>query len=81
MIHLNDLLEATNGHLASPAYSEHFTDFCFDSRRVEPGQIFLAVKTAKADGHDHIVEALEGGATGIICHGGDGLPHGLFRTI
>ncbi len=67
MIHLNDLLEATGGYLYGPAHTRHFTDFCFDSRRAEQGQLFLAVKTAKADGHDHIIEAIEGGATGIVC--------------
>lgn len=67
MIQLDDLLEATEGYLASAAYSRRFTDFCFDSRRVEPGQLFLAVKTDKGDGHDHITEAMRGGATGILC--------------
>ena len=52
MIHLKDLLESTSGHLRGPAYTWHFSDFCFDSRRIEPGQLFLAVKTAKGDGHD-----------------------------
>lgn len=67
MIHLSDLLEATGGHLAGSAFARHFTDFAFDSRRIEPGQLFLAVKTAKGDGHDHIEEAIQGGATGIVC--------------
>jgi alanine racemase len=67
MIHLDDLLKSTEGHLAGPAYTQRFTDFCYDSRRVEPGQLFLAVKTAKGDGHDHILEAVEGGATGVVC--------------
>jgi len=67
MIHLENLLQATRGRLAGPAYHQHFADFCFDSRRVEPGQLFLAVKTAKGDGHDHILEAVEGGATGVVC--------------
>ena len=67
MIHLSDLLEASGGRLFGPAYTRHFTDFCFDSRRIEPGQLFLAVKTAKGDGHDHIREAVQGGATGIVC--------------
>jgi alanine racemase len=67
MIYLSDLLEATGGYLASPAYARHFFDFCFDSRRVEPGQLFLAIKTDKGDGHDHVIEAIEGGATGIVC--------------
>jgi alanine racemase len=67
MIHLRDLLKATRGHLEGPAYTWHFSDFCYDSRRVEPDQIFVAVKTAKGDGHDHILQAIEGGATGVIC--------------
>jgi alanine racemase len=67
MIHLNDLLQATQSRLASPAYVQHFTDFCYDSRRVEPGQLFLAIKTAKGDGHDHILAAVAGGATGVVC--------------
>ena len=66
MIHLDNLLDATKGRRAGPTYARHFTDFCFDSRRIEPGQIFLAIKTAKGDGHDHIQEAIEGGATGIL---------------
>jgi alanine racemase len=67
MIHLDDLLKATEGRLAGPTYARYFTDFCFDSRRVEPGQLFLAIKTAKGDGHDHILKAIKGGATGVVC--------------
>ncbi len=67
MIHLNDLLQATDGHLVGSTATWHFTDFCFDSRRVEPGQLFLAIKTAKGDGHDHIQQAVKGGATGVVC--------------
>jgi alanine racemase len=67
MIHLDDLLQATAGHLTGLVYARRFTDFCFDSRRVEPGQLFLAVKTAKGDGHDHIIEAIKGGARGVVC--------------
>ncbi len=67
MIHLQDLLQATHGRLVTPPYVCQFSDFCFDSRRIEPGQLFLAVKTAKGDGHDHILEAVEGGAAGVMC--------------
>jgi alanine racemase len=67
MIHLDDLLKATEGGLVGPVYARYFSDFCFDSRRVEPGQLFLAIKTAKGDGHDHILEAIKGGATGVLC--------------
>jgi alanine racemase len=67
VIHLSDLLKASEGHLEGPVHARYFTDFCFDSRRVQPGELFLAVKTAKGDGHDHIAEAVQGGATGVVC--------------
>ncbi|HEK84774.1 MAG TPA: UDP-N-acetylmuramoyl-L-alanyl-D-glutamate--2,6-diaminopimelate ligase [Candidatus Aminicenantes bacterium] len=38
----------------------------YSSRQVEPGQIFVAIKGQKADGHDFIPEALEKGAVAIV---------------
>jgi len=67
MIQLKDLLNATNGRLFGPVRADQFTDFCFDSRRVEPGQLFLAVRTAKGDGHNYILDAIRGGAAGVLC--------------
>ncbi len=67
MIELDDLLAATGGRLFGPVTSFQFTDFCFDSRRVEPGQLFLAIRTAKGDGHDYILDAIRGGAAGVLC--------------
>ena len=67
MIHLDDLLAATGGRLVGPAIATAFASFCFDSRLAQPGQLFLAVKTDRADGHDYIGHALAGGATGVLC--------------
>ena len=67
MIALADLLAATGGHLHGPIGAATFDSFCFDSRLIRPGQLFLAVKTERADGHDYIVEACRGGATGVLC--------------
>ncbi len=39
----------------------------FDSRRVTPGTLFVAVKGTKTDGHDFIGKAVESGATAVIC--------------
>ena len=36
--------------------------FCIDSRRVEKGCIFVAIKGSRFDGHDFVPEALEKGA-------------------
>jgi Alr-MurF fusion protein len=67
MIHLDDLLAATGGMLHGPPRATVFDSFCFDSRLVQPGQLFLAVKTDRADGHDHIRHACADGATGVLC--------------
>lgn len=39
----------------------------FDSRKVEPGTLFVAVKGTKSDGHDFIGRAVESGASAVIC--------------
>lgn len=38
-----------------------------DSREVQPGDIFIAVKGLKSDGHNFIGEAIDHGASVIIC--------------
>ena len=67
MIHLHDLLSATHGRVIGPVAATEFIDFCFDSRLLETGQLFLAVKTERGDGHDYIAQAVRDGATGVLC--------------
>jgi alanine racemase len=67
MIHLQDILDATQSAVLGPVFAQEFTDFCYDSRIVGAGDLFLAVKTDKADGHDYIDEACRGGAAGVLC--------------
>ncbi len=42
------------------------TDVCFDSRRVRPGSLFVAVTGFKTDGHLYINSAVEKGAAAIL---------------
>jgi len=39
----------------------------FDSRKVIPGSLFVAVKGTVSDGHDYIAEAINDGAVAVIC--------------
>jgi UDP-N-acetylmuramoyl-L-alanyl-D-glutamate--2,6-diaminopimelate ligase len=39
----------------------------FDSRKVNPGTLFVAVKGYKTDGHDYISSAIASGATAVLC--------------
>jgi alanine racemase len=68
MINLYDILEAADGQLLGEPAAAIFTDFCFDSRRVRQGELFVAVKTERGDGHNYMREAVDGGATGIMCN-------------
>jgi UDP-N-acetylmuramoyl-tripeptide--D-alanyl-D-alanine ligase len=38
-----------------------------DSRSVQPGDLFVAIKGDHVDGHDFIKKAIEQGATGVVC--------------
>ena len=67
MIYLADLLEATSGSVHGHVFSDSFSDFCYDTRVLNPGELFLAVVTDKGDGHDYILEAARLGAKGVLC--------------
>ncbi|MBC7235271.1 MAG: alanine racemase [Chloroflexi bacterium] len=67
MISLDHLLAATGGGLVGTRGADEFIDFGYDSRIVEPGQLFVAVVTETGDGHDFIHEACLAGATGVLC--------------
>jgi UDP-N-acetylmuramoyl-L-alanyl-D-glutamate--2,6-diaminopimelate ligase len=40
----------------------------FDSREVVKGTLFVAIKGAQHDGHEHIQKAIEAGAVAVLCH-------------
>jgi len=39
----------------------------YDSRRVMPGMVFVALPGLNADGHEFIMNAIERGAAAVIC--------------
>ena len=67
MIQLSDLLAATDGRLLGDAPpAQRFSGFCFDSRRARPGELFVALRTERGDGHDFVADALARGAAGAL---------------
>ncbi|MBN1581493.1 MAG: alanine racemase, partial [Anaerolineae bacterium] len=77
MIFLDDLI-AIGGRLFGPAHARQFSDLAFDSRRLEAGQLFLAVKSDTGDGHDYILQAVRKGASGVLCQR---VPDGLAPGV
>ena len=49
-----------------------------DSRKIEPGHLFVAVKGTQTDGHAYIDKAIEKGASAIVC---EILPENLREDI
>ncbi|WP_242202263.1 UDP-N-acetylmuramoyl-L-alanyl-D-glutamate--2,6-diaminopimelate ligase [Aestuariivivens insulae] len=50
----------------------------FDSRKIQQGDVFIAVRGHVADGHEYINKALEQGAVAIIC---EALPQNLIKEV
>jgi len=50
----------------APAISPAVLDVTHDSRDVRPGSLFVAIRGATHDGHDHIARAVENGAVAIL---------------
>lgn len=44
------------------------TGVCIDSRQVKPGNLFIALRGERFDGHDFIQEASAKGAVAVLCH-------------
>lgn len=61
------MLEATSGKLVSGPDAVTFSHLYIDSREVEPGGLFVALQGEQRDGHAFIPQAVERGATGILC--------------
>lgn len=45
-----------------------FTGVCIDSRKVQPGNLFVAIRGDNFDGDAFINDAVKNGATAVICH-------------
>ncbi|MBR2048407.1 MAG: UDP-N-acetylmuramoyl-tripeptide--D-alanyl-D-alanine ligase [Oscillospiraceae bacterium] len=60
------------GGFVDPKYADvTFLGANNDTRKIQPGQLFLALKGVR-DGHDFIPQALEKGAAAVLCEHADG---------
>ena len=62
-----ELTRAVGGELLSGSPETAVVSVGTDSRRVEPGMLFLPLVGEKFDGHDYIDKALAAGAAGCLC--------------
>src|SRR5437763_6320078 len=66
MIYLNHLLEATNGNMRVQGEQITYTAFSHDTRQLAPGEMFVAVRGARGNGHDYLLDAIRRGVTGLL---------------
>jgi alanine racemase len=66
MIYLDHLLKATNGVLLTTGKQSQFDAFSHDTRQLIPGELFVAVRGERGDGHDYLLDAARRGASGLL---------------
>ena len=71
---LNELLQAIAVKQIVGSTDREITGIQFDSRRVEPGNLFVAQAGTAVDGHTFIASCVEKGATAVVLSNTDYLP-------
>ncbi|MBV8694697.1 MAG: hypothetical protein JO183_04320, partial [Ktedonobacteraceae bacterium] len=66
MIYLDHLLTATGGVLRYAGKHEYFDAFSHDTRQLVAGELFVAVRGERGDGHDYLMDAVRQGAAGLL---------------
>ena len=67
MIQLNELIASLRVRQTEGDMNCLITDIQSDSRKVEPGVLFVAVKGTAVDGHNYIDNAIAQGASAVVC--------------
>lgn len=67
MVKLTDLLKNIKTVAVTGNTDIDIADVNIDSRRIEKGHLFLAIKGTQTDGHKYIGKAIELGAAAIVC--------------
>ncbi|SHK72676.1 UDP-N-acetylmuramoylalanyl-D-glutamate--2,6-diaminopimelate ligase [Maribacter aquivivus] len=67
MMHLKDILYGVRITAVSGTTSCDIASVCFDSREVQKGDAFVAIKGTLTDGHKYIDAVVAAGARAIVC--------------
>jgi len=77
---LSDALAWTGGNLRQGDVSTHFAGVCIDTRALEPGRLFVAIRGAHHDAHAFLADAVAAGATGLVVERGRVRPDPALRV-
>jgi UDP-N-acetylmuramoyl-L-alanyl-D-glutamate--2,6-diaminopimelate ligase len=65
--YLTDILKSTDLIRSAGSMDIAVGKLCFDSRKVEKGDVFVALKGTQSDGHTFISEVIKKGASVVVC--------------
>jgi UDP-N-acetylmuramoyl-L-alanyl-D-glutamate--2,6-diaminopimelate ligase len=65
-LRLDEIIQEIDTVAITGGTGQQIRDIAFDSRKVQPGDLFVAIRGTGADGHDYILQALEGGAVAVV---------------
>ena len=75
---LENILKSINVIETIGCINQEISGIHIDSRQIEPGHLFVAVKGTQTDGHAYINKAIEKGASAIVC---EMLPEELKKDV
>ncbi len=75
---LREAAEVLGAKILRPRAPYEASGACADSRQIKPGQLFVALRGQKHDGHDFLAEAFAKGAVGALVSRDPGVGHNLL---
>ena len=79
---LLEILEATGGgQIGGTMVGDAFRSFYTDSREVQSGGVFFALKGAEMDGHEFVGDAMDRGAAALVVERGMGRIPGIVQVL
>ena len=67
MMKLEEILKGINVIEIKGEIEKNITGINIDSRKIESGHLFVALKGTQTDGHAYIGKAIEKGASAVVC--------------
>ena len=64
---LQELLKDVEVKNSTAAQDIEIKEVRYDSRAVQPGDLFVAIRGYATDGHKYIAKAMEQGAAAVVC--------------
>lgn len=80
-ISVSDFAERCGGEIKGQWSQRQILGFALDNREVKSGDLFLAIRGAKVDGHDFVESALSAGAVGALVERPVPGPHILVPNL